>query len=165
MESEDFEHKPLILLAWLCVNLFFFFFFFLFHFVWPHCVQVQKLALLTILVRLEVHVHGRSTLAKSSPFSESSAAAWAHFFPGNLEGFSLTVASHPSMKLFGAEKCPDSALLGVDRQGRPGMLQSMGSQRIGHNWVTELNWTESFQCAQNGKILPTPSGLISLSES
>ena len=24
--------------------------------------------------------------------------------------------------------------------GRPGMLQSMGSQRIRHNWVTELNW-------------------------
>ena len=24
--------------------------------------------------------------------------------------------------------------------GRPGVLQSMGSQRVGHNWVTELNW-------------------------
>ena len=23
---------------------------------------------------------------------------------------------------------------------RPGVLQSMGSQRVGHNWVTELNW-------------------------
>ena len=29
------------------------------------------------------------------------------------------------------------------RTGKPGMLQSMGSQRIGQNWVTELNWTES----------------------
>ena len=26
--------------------------------------------------------------------------------------------------------------------GRPGMLQFMGSQRVGHDWVTELNWTE-----------------------
>ena len=26
--------------------------------------------------------------------------------------------------------------------GRPGMLQSMGSQRVGHDWATELNWTE-----------------------
>ena len=26
------------------------------------------------------------------------------------------------------------------RTGRPGMLQSMGSQRIRHNWVTELSW-------------------------
>ena len=26
--------------------------------------------------------------------------------------------------------------------GRPGMLQSMGSKRVGHDWVTELNWTE-----------------------
>ena len=24
--------------------------------------------------------------------------------------------------------------------GRPGGLQSMGSQRVGHDWVTELNW-------------------------
>ena len=26
--------------------------------------------------------------------------------------------------------------------GRPGVLQSMGSQRVRHNWVTELNWSE-----------------------
>ena len=26
--------------------------------------------------------------------------------------------------------------------GRPGMLRFMGSQRVRHNWVTELNWTE-----------------------
>ena len=25
--------------------------------------------------------------------------------------------------------------------GRPGMLQSMGLQSVGHDWVTELNWT------------------------
>ena len=27
--------------------------------------------------------------------------------------------------------------------GRPGMLQFMVSQRVGHDWATELNWTES----------------------
>ena len=27
--------------------------------------------------------------------------------------------------------------------GRPGMLRFMGSQRVGHDWATELNWTES----------------------
>ena len=26
--------------------------------------------------------------------------------------------------------------------GRPGVLQSMGLQGVGHNWETELNWTE-----------------------
>ena len=26
--------------------------------------------------------------------------------------------------------------------GRPGVLQSMGSQRVRQDWVTELNWTE-----------------------
>ena len=25
--------------------------------------------------------------------------------------------------------------------GRPGVLQFVGSQRVGHNWMTELNWT------------------------
>ena len=28
------------------------------------------------------------------------------------------------------------------RTGKPGVMQSMGSQRVGHNWVTELNWTD-----------------------
>ena len=27
--------------------------------------------------------------------------------------------------------------------GRPGVLQFMGSQRVGHDWATELNWTDS----------------------
>ena len=26
--------------------------------------------------------------------------------------------------------------------GKPGVLQSMGLQRVRHNWATELNWTE-----------------------
>ena len=26
--------------------------------------------------------------------------------------------------------------------GRPGMLRFMGSQRVGHDWVTELNWNK-----------------------
>ena len=28
--------------------------------------------------------------------------------------------------------------------GRPGVLWFMGSQRVGHDWVTELNWTNWF---------------------
>ena len=31
--------------------------------------------------------------------------------------------------------------------GWPGMLQSMGSQRVGHDWATKLNWTDtSYVC-------------------
>ena len=26
--------------------------------------------------------------------------------------------------------------------GRPGVLRFMGSQRVGHNWANELNWTD-----------------------
>ena len=29
--------------------------------------------------------------------------------------------------------------------GRPGVLQFMGSQRIGHDWVTELNWMDKVE--------------------
>ena len=29
--------------------------------------------------------------------------------------------------------------------GRPGVLQSMGSQRVGHDWATELNWYIKYQ--------------------
>ena len=32
--------------------------------------------------------------------------------------------------------------------GRPGVLQSMGSQRVRHNWATELNWTEHREADQ-----------------
>ena len=28
--------------------------------------------------------------------------------------------------------------------GGPGMLQFMGSQRVGHDWATELNWSKVF---------------------
>ena len=28
------------------------------------------------------------------------------------------------------------------RTGRPGVLRFMGSQRVGHDWANELNWTE-----------------------
>ena len=28
------------------------------------------------------------------------------------------------------------------RTGRPGMLRFMGLQRVGHDWATEVNWTE-----------------------
>ena len=30
----------------------------------------------------------------------------------------------------------------MDMSLRPGMLQFMGSQRVRHDWATELNWTE-----------------------
>ena len=36
--------------------------------------------------------------------------------------------------------------------GRPGVLQFMRSQKVGHDWVTELNWTEALQMTQYHKI-------------
>ena len=40
--------------------------------------------------------------------------------------------------------------------GRPGVLWFMGSQRLGHHWATELNWTEltmhcSVHCSTNSQ--------------
>ena len=35
--------------------------------------------------------------------------------------------------------------------GRPGMLQFIGSQRVGHDWATELHWTEMGVKVREGK--------------
>ena len=42
--------------------------------------------------------------------------------------------------------------------GRPGMLQFMGSQRVGHDWATELNWTHGWytrKCVEFPRNLTT----------
>ena len=41
--------------------------------------------------------------------------------------------------------------------GRPGVLRFMGSQRVGHNWVTELNWTELIRLSGLGGCQGTSS--------
>ena len=45
--------------------------------------------------------------------------------------------------------------------GKPGVLQSMGSQRVGHDWVIELNWFSIFRLCHwyslvNHLTLPMP---------
>ena len=41
--------------------------------------------------------------------------------------------------------------------GRPGMLWFMGSQKVGHNWATELNWTEAINVSEyTDGLLVTP---------
>ena len=45
--------------------------------------------------------------------------------------------------------------------GRPGVLQSVGSQKAGHNWVTEPNWTNgNIQVALVVKNLPAKPGNV-----
>ena len=39
--------------------------------------------------------------------------------------------------------------VGDGQTGRPGVLQFMGSQRVGHDWVTELNWTDMQHVTHN----------------
>ena len=44
---------------------------------------------------------------------------------------------------------------GIGDGQRPGMMWFMGSQRVGHDWATELNWTEIYllQVCQQGNYL------------
>ena len=42
--------------------------------------------------------------------------------------------------------------------GRPSVLQSMGSQRVGHNWATELNLTDSSSCLEKSHGQSTLAG-------
>ena len=39
---------------------------------------------------------------------------------------------------------------------RPGVLQSMGSQRVRHDWATELNWTEKIAWSHLPKFKNKP---------
>jgi len=39
--------------------------------------------------------------------------------------------------------------------GRPGVLRFMGSQRVGHDWATELNWTDHDVRFANLEHLPS----------
>ena len=48
--------------------------------------------------------------------------------------------------------------------GRPGELQFMGSQRVGHNWETELNWTESWSQSQDSSDIG-PVSTLTVSDS
>ena len=43
--------------------------------------------------------------------------------------------------------------------GRPDVLRFMGSQRVGHNWATELNWTGHKRRKSSGKTQGWPSCL------
>ena len=40
--------------------------------------------------------------------------------------------------------------------GRPGVLQFMGSQRVGHDWVTELNWDFNLSNSQVVLVVKNP---------
>ena len=41
--------------------------------------------------------------------------------------------------------------------GRPGVLQFMGLQRVGHDWATEPNWTEGMLAIRSLIPLPFPN--------
>ena len=43
---------------------------------------------------------------------------------------------------------------------RPGVLQFMGSQRVGHDWATELNWVRHFDIIKTS-VIPVSSCLQS----
>ena len=40
--------------------------------------------------------------------------------------------------------------------GRPGVLQFMGLQSVGHDWVTELNWSQALNSEIIDMLLPVP---------
>ena len=44
--------------------------------------------------------------------------------------------------------------------GRPGVLRFMGSQRVGHDWATELNWGFKMSRCMRGWIFSWPENCI-----
>ena len=44
--------------------------------------------------------------------------------------------------------------------GRPGLLRFMGSQRVGHDWATELSWTDGSISVWESRFLQCQSSLL-----
>ena len=47
------------------------------------------------------------------------------------------------------------------RTGRPGLLKSMGLQRVEHNWVTELNWMVVLLATSSKRAYAIPNSAVS----
>ena len=48
--------------------------------------------------------------------------------------------------------------------GKPGVLRFMGSQRVRHDWATELNWTELIECRGHSFTSQLSKGIFEPSE-
>ena len=85
-------------------------------------------------------LHGQRSLAGYSP--------WGHKKSDKMEWLSLSLASLTQWTWIWAN-CGRQW-----RIGKPGMLQSMGSQRVGHNLVTEQQQCLQFACWVKGVNFP-----------
>ena len=76
--------------------------------------------------------HGRRSLVGCSPWgrwgSDTTDQLHVHF---SFHALEKEMATHSSIL---AWRIPWTE--------EPGVLQPMGSQRVGHNWANELNWTD-----------------------
>ena len=66
---------------------------------------------------------GRDSGQEEKGMTEYKMAGWHHRLNGHESGWTPGV--------------------GDGQGGLPGVLGFMGSQRVGHDWATELNWTEN----------------------
>ena len=89
---------------------------------------------------------GRNWEQEEKGRTENEMVGWHHWLDGHEFGWTL----------------------GVGNIGRPGVLQFMGWQRFGHNWATELNWTEPLPKRAHGPpaiatgLKPCPLGTSTL---
>ena len=77
------------------------------------------------------------------PPDAQSWLIWKTLMVGEIEG--RRRREEQRMRLLGGITDSIDMSLGKLQElviGRPGMLQSMGSQRVGQDWATELNWTD-----------------------
>ena len=81
---------------------------------------------------------GRDWGQEEKGTTEEEMAGWHHQLNAHEFGWTLGVGDGQ-----GGLACWDSwEAWRAAIHGRPGVLRFTGSQRVGHDWATELNWTE-----------------------
>ena len=97
---------------------------------WPFSASVT-LYVLDYPVLLPGKSHGWRSLVGCSSWGRKESDTTERFHFHALE---KEMATHSSVLAWS-----------ILRTGEPGGLPSMGSHRVGHDWSTELNWTECIQ--------------------
>ena len=97
--------------------------------------------------------HDWSDLALPKNTQDWSPLEWTGWISLKSKGLSSLLQHHSSKAWILLSHPYMTTGKTIALTGRPGVLRFMGSQRVGHDWATELNWTELRLLSKIGFVL------------